>query len=130
LKEITKKQALQKSIFKWEWLRDNLINEESGNQQIRRFIKAFPEFDEYTVSCPLCHLYNDELNGGYDIICYKCPIHNSIKNGTHIYCKDDEVDKSLFTIFGENCDNVYKLRCINSMLRMMYKELKKIREKE
>jgi len=60
---MTRKQAIKKTIFKYEWIKDNLRKDEIGANELYDFIAAYPEYFEYHDECPLCELFR---TGCYD----------------------------------------------------------------
>ena len=58
--KLSRKQAFELSIKKWECIVEN-----DGDERI--VLKKYPRFKDYKGDCPLCELYSDNA-------CKECPI--------------------------------------------------------
>jgi hypothetical protein len=57
--QMTRKQAIKKTLFKFTWIKDHLTRNRTGDDELDAFIDEHPEYFEYDNDCPLCELFRD-----------------------------------------------------------------------
>jgi hypothetical protein len=67
---MTPKEAIEKTIFKFTWIKDNLDEDRDGRDELDEFNVAYPEYLEYVDKCPLCELFRAGTRR--DSNCPKC----------------------------------------------------------
>ena len=54
---MTHLKACKETLFKWEWIKNNLERKLLGIKEIDKFDDKYPRFCEYRNECPLCEKY-------------------------------------------------------------------------
>ena len=54
---MTRKQAIEKTLFKFTWIRDHLKRNRTGHDEIKMFSNEYIKYLNYRDECPLCELY-------------------------------------------------------------------------
>jgi hypothetical protein len=54
---MTRKEAIEKTIFKYKWIKDNLDKYKYNMPELNNFYIAYPEYQKYYNECPLCELF-------------------------------------------------------------------------
>jgi hypothetical protein len=61
--DMTLKEAIEKTIFKFTWIKDNLRKDKDGQDELDNFEAEYLEYCKYDNKCPLCELFR---TGGWD----------------------------------------------------------------